>query len=70
MPGEAAGPDSMKTALSFGTKRIGHGIAAIDDPELIKRLIDENVTLEVCVTSNYHTKSSSGDQHAPDPQAS
>lgn len=54
--GEAAGPDSMKTALSFGTKRIGHGVAAIDDLELIKRLIDENVTLEVCVTSNYHTK--------------
>ena len=54
--GEAAGPDSMKTALSFGTKRIGHGVAAINDPELIKRLIDENVTLEVCVTSNYHTK--------------
>ena len=54
--GEAAGPDSMKTALSFGTKRIGHGVAAIDDPELIKRLIDEKVTLEVCVTSNYHTK--------------
>ena len=54
--GEAAGPDSMKTALSFGTKRIGHGVAAIDDPELIQRLIDEKVTLEVCVTSNYHTK--------------
>lgn len=54
--GEAAGPDSMKAALSFGTKRIGHGVAAINDPELIKRLIDENVTLEVCVTSNYHTK--------------
>lgn len=54
--GEAAGPDSMKTALSFGTKRIGHGVAAVNDPELIRRLIDENVTLEVCVTSNYHTK--------------
>ncbi len=54
--GEAAGPDSMKTALSFGTKRIGHGVAAINDPELIRRLIEENVTLEVCVTSNYHTK--------------
>ncbi len=54
--GEAAGPDSMKKAPSFGTKRIGHGVAAINDPELIRRLIDENVTLEVCVTSNYHTK--------------
>jgi len=54
--GEAAGPDSMKTALSYGTKRIGHGVAAIEDPELMKRLTEENVTLEVCITSNYNTK--------------
>lgn len=54
--GEADGPESMKTALSFGTKRIGHGVAAIHDPELMKRLVDENITLEICITSNYHTK--------------
>lgn len=54
--GEAAGPDSMRTALSYGTKRIGHGVAAIQDPDLIRELIEQNVTLEVCVTSNYHTK--------------
>ncbi len=54
--GEAAGPDSMKTALAFGTKRIGHGVAAVEDPELIQQLIREQVTLEVCVSSNYHTK--------------
>lgn len=54
--GEAAGPESMRTALSFGTKRIGHGVAAIHDAELMQELIDQNVTLEVCVTSNYHTK--------------
>lgn len=54
--GEAAGPDSMRTALSYGTKRIGHGVAAIQDPELIRELIEQNVTLEVCVTSNYHIK--------------
>lgn len=54
--GEAAGPDSMKTALAFGTKRIGHGVAAVEDPELIHQLIREQVTLEVCVSSNYHTK--------------
>ena len=54
--GEAAGPESMWTALSYGTKRIGHGVHAIEDPELIQKLIDENVTLEVCVTSNFHTK--------------
>lgn len=54
--GEADGPESMKTALSYGTKRIGHGIAAIEDPELIERLKKENITLEICITSNYHTK--------------
>lgn len=54
--GEADGPESMKTALSYGTKRIGHGIAAIAEPELVKRLVDEKITLEICITSNYHTK--------------
>lgn len=54
--GEADGPESVKTALSFGTKRIGHGVASIEDPELMKRLADEKITLEVCITSNYHTK--------------
>lgn len=54
--GEAAGPESMWTALSYGTKRIGHGVAAVKDPELMKKLAEEKVTLEVCVSSNYHTK--------------
>ena len=54
--GEAAGPESMKTALAFGAKRIGHGVAAVEDPELVRRLIEEQITLEVCVTSNYQTK--------------
>ncbi len=44
--GEAAGPDSMRTALSYGTKRIGHGVAAIEDPELVKCLVEEGITLE------------------------
>lgn len=54
--GEAAGPDSIRKALSYGTKRLGHGVNAIYDKELIKELIDNEVTLEVCVTSNYQTK--------------
>ncbi len=54
--GEAAGPESMRTALSYGTKRIGHGVAAVNDEALIRELIEKNVTLEVCVSSNYHTK--------------
>ena len=54
--GEAAGPESVKTALAFGAKRIGHGVAAVEDPKLVRRLIEEQITLEVCVTSNYQTK--------------
>lgn len=54
--GESEGPESIWKALSYGTKRIGHGIAAIQDPKLIEKLIKDQITLEVCVTSNYHTK--------------
>ena len=31
-------------------------MAAIEAPELVKRLVEEGITLEVSVTSNYHTK--------------
>lgn len=54
--GEAAGPDSIRTALSYGTRRIGHGVAAAQDESLIKELVRDGITLEVCVTSNFHTK--------------
>ncbi len=54
--GEADGSESIWKALSYGTKRIGHGIAAIQDPKLIEKLIEDQVTLEICVTSNVHTK--------------
>lgn len=54
--GEVSGPESMRKALQYGTKRIGHGVLAIQDETLIKELIEKDITLEVCVTSNYHTK--------------
>lgn len=54
--GEADGPESVKVALDFGTKRIGHGVRSIEDGDLVKRLIDEEVTLEVCIKSNIDTK--------------
>ncbi|MCR5100585.1 MAG: adenosine deaminase [Butyrivibrio sp.] len=54
--GEAAGPDSIAAAIDFGAKRIGHGVNCIYDPELIERIIKENVTLEICPQSNIDTK--------------
>lgn len=63
--GEAAGPESMWTALSYGTRRIGHGIAAISDPKLIEELIKRDVTLEVCVTSNVLIKAAPSAKEHP-----
>lgn len=54
--GEAAGPESVISALSFGAHRIGHGINSIKDESLIERIIKDNITLEVCIQSNIDTK--------------
>lgn len=53
--GEADGPQSIKDAISFGTKRIGHGVRAIEDESLVKYLEESEITLEVCPTSNIQT---------------
>ena len=53
--GEALGPESVYQALAFGTKRLGHGVRSVEDPNLLKRLAEEQVTLELCPTSNLNT---------------
>ncbi|MBQ5749145.1 MAG: adenosine deaminase [Oscillospiraceae bacterium] len=50
--GDSQGPDTVRDALNFGTKRIGHGHHIYDDPSLWQRAIDDQVTLEICPTSN------------------
>ena len=54
--GEAAGSESVKSALNFGARRIGHGIHSIDDQKVIDELIKRNVCLEICPKSNLDTK--------------
>ncbi|MBO4391645.1 MAG: adenosine deaminase [Lachnospiraceae bacterium] len=54
--GEAAGPESIRSALKMGAMRIGHGIRAIEDPGLIEELRDRQIPLEVCPTSNVQTR--------------
>lgn len=54
--GEAAGPESIRAALDFGARRIGHGIAAARDEVLMDRLAREGIVLELCPTSNLQTK--------------
>lgn len=55
--GESTGPQTMRDAIEYlGAERIGHGIAAASDPELMQLLADRQITLEVCPTSNVATR--------------
>jgi len=51
--GEMGGPADVLDALDvLGSDRIGHGIASVNDPALLKRIAAEGVVLEVCPSSN------------------
>ncbi len=54
--GEADGRESIKSAISFGTTRIGHGVNVVTEDDLIKEVIDKDILLEVCPTSNIQTR--------------
>lgn len=54
--GEALGAESVWEALRLGAARIGHGIRAYEDKELMEYLRDNEVYLECCPISNYQTK--------------
>lgn len=54
--GEAAGADSIRAALKFGAKRIGHGVRCLEDESLVSYLCEHEIPLEVCPTSNFQTR--------------
>jgi|SRR5208282_3046626 len=53
--GESAGPESIWGALNLKAERIGHGLTAEKDAELIEELAERQVPIEICVTSNLRT---------------
>ena len=55
--GETTGPETIWDALrDLGAQRIGHGIAAARDPQLMAYLADNGIPLEICPTSNVRTR--------------
>lgn len=54
--GEWDGAQSVREALTYlDADRIGHGIRAAEDPEIIAMLVERGTVLEICPTSNYQS---------------
>ncbi|MFC6439645.1 adenosine deaminase [Bowmanella sp. JS7-9] len=54
--GEGDGPQSIWNAINLlGAERIGHGVAAAQDPTLMNYMAKHNIAVESCPTSNYQT---------------
>ena len=54
--GEVGGPDKIREAIEvLRVERIGHGIAAAQDPALMDLLADSRIPLEICPQSNIRT---------------
>lgn len=53
--GETGGPESIWGALNLKAERIGHGLTAAKDPELIEQLAERQIPVEICITSNLST---------------
>ncbi len=55
--GEAVGPSSIWAAIrKLGCERIGHGVRAHEDPDLVAYLKKHQIPLELCVVSNVRTR--------------
>lgn len=55
--GETTGPQTVWDALNeLGAERIGHGISAAQDPDLLAHLAERQIGMEICPTSNVRTR--------------
>jgi aminodeoxyfutalosine deaminase len=64
--GETTGPETIWDALrDLGAERIGHGISAARDPQLMAYLAEHRIPLEVAPTSNVRTRAVAGIEEHP-----
>jgi len=54
--GEAAGPESVRQAISMGARRLGHGVRAQEDAEVLATIREQGIQLDMAPTSNAQTK--------------
>jgi aminodeoxyfutalosine deaminase len=55
--GETTGPQTVWDALEqLGAERIGHGTSSVQDEKLMAHLVEQQIPLEVCPTSNIATR--------------
>ena len=55
--GEWDGPENIRNAINLlHPTRLGHGVRSIEDPDLVKEIIEKDIILETCPTSNIATK--------------
>jgi len=67
--GETTGPGTIWDAIrELGAERIGHGISAVRDPELLDYLAEHQIPMEVCPTSNVRTRAVGTIEEHPLPQ--
>jgi adenosine deaminase len=54
--GESAGPESVWQAVqALGAERLGHAVCAVQNPQLMAFLAQEQIGIESCLTSNVQT---------------
>ena len=58
-------PQNVATAIDWGATRIGHGKHCWYDKDVMQKVIDNNVTLEVCITSNIQCSTEESYQSHP-----
>lgn len=54
--GETGYVENIRIALEYGASRIGHGLALIQDPDLMQEIAAKGIGIEICPTSNLQTK--------------
>jgi aminodeoxyfutalosine deaminase len=64
--GEGTTPDAvLEVVEELEVTRVGHGISATQDPDLMRQLAAAGIVLEVCPTSNRRTRSWDGEGRHP-----